>query len=313
MKINFLIIILSFIYSIEDDSYYEYDLISGSSTQVSALLQQTTYKFYIPAVVDQKADIQITITDPSYTSNQYITVYEYSNRTLQTELKKTRIVLSYNFTQNIYFETYNVSESSCTYISFEIIPEYKMTSAFITATVARGIYEYDLFSSGTVYFYTMSTLYIYKLFLEVNYGETVNVEIDRHDSITSSIEITFYQYATRNATIELFKKNFILSYDSTRSKYSQSFKNVDKNCNYFAFEITPYYQMSYVHFRAIIGVEYDLDINSPKNFDALSNFYIYKFYVSANNNQNVTIEFSTSDSFTRLSQTITIYEHSTRA
>ena len=54
MKINFLIIILSFIYSIEDDSYYEYDLISGSSTHVSALLPQTTYKFYIPAIVDQK-------------------------------------------------------------------------------------------------------------------------------------------------------------------------------------------------------------------------------------------------------------------
>ena len=63
--------ILSFIWSIGEDSYYEYDLISGSSTHVSALLPQTTYKFYIPALVVQKVDIQITITDSSYTSNQY--------------------------------------------------------------------------------------------------------------------------------------------------------------------------------------------------------------------------------------------------
>lgn len=124
MKINFLIIILSFIWSIEDDSYYEYDLISGSSKQVSALLPKTTYKFYIPAVVNQKVYIQITISDSSYTYNQYITVNEYSNRTSQTELKKTRLVLSYDFSLNIYFKTYNVSESFCNYISFEIIPEY---------------------------------------------------------------------------------------------------------------------------------------------------------------------------------------------
>ena len=321
MKISIFIILLSSIFSIEDDDddyYHEYDLVSGTSKYVSALRPQLTYKFYVPALVDQKVDIQFTKSDSSYTYNQYITVYEYSSRSSETELKKTSLVLNYDFTPNKYFKKYTISYSSCTYMAFEIIPEYQMTSAYITAIVNRGIYQYDLYSGSTKSFPTMSTSYIYKFYLEVNYGETADFEFTKSDSTYTSKEyVTLYRYTTRYATTELYKGNLTLSYDSTKKTFSQSYENEDIYCSYLAFEITPDYQMTSVNVKAIIKVvvdyEYDLDRDSEKSFYSLSNSYTYKFYISAKAYEKITIEFTKTDSISDNIQYVTIYEYSSKA
>lgn len=322
MKISVLIILLSSIFSIEedDDYYYEYDLVSGSSKYVSSLRPQITYKFYVPALVDQKVDIQFIDSGSSYsyTLSQYLTVYEYSSRSSETELTKKSIVLNYDFGPKKYFKTYTIYYSSCTYLAFEIIPQYHMTSVYITATVNRGIYEYDLTSGSTQSFPTMSTSYIYKFYMVVEYGETADFEYTKSDSTYTSKEyVTIYRYTTRYATIELFKKNFTLSYDSTKKTFSQSYENEDIYCSYLAFEITPDYQMTSVNVKAIIKIvvdyEDDLDRDSQNNVGTLYDSYTYKFYISAKTYEKITIEFTKTDSISDNIQNVNIYEYSNRA
>ena len=68
-------------------------------------------------------------------------------------------------------------------MAFEIIPEYTMISAYVTLTVKRGTYEYDLTSGSAIFFSTMSTSYIYKFYLDVEYGETADFEYTKTDSL----------------------------------------------------------------------------------------------------------------------------------
>ena len=38
-------------------------------------------------------------------------------------------------------------------MAFEISPEYTMISAYVTLTVKRGTYEYDLTSASAIFFF----------------------------------------------------------------------------------------------------------------------------------------------------------------
>ena len=87
---------------------------------------------------------------------------------------------------------------------------------------------------------------------------------------TSKEYITLYRYTTRYATTELFKKNFTLSYNSTKNSFSQSYENEDIFCNYLDFEMIPDYQMKSVNVKAtlkvVVDYEYDLNRDSQTIF-----------------------------------------------
>ena len=163
----------------------------------------------------------------------------------------------------------------------------------------------------------MSTSYIYKFYLDVEYGETADFEYTKTDTFYTSKEcITLYRYTTRYATTELFKKNFTLSYNSTKNSFSLSYENEDIYCNYLAFEMIPDYQMTSFNVKAtlkvVVDFEYDLNLDSQTSFYALYSSYIYKFYISAKIYEKITIEFTKTDSTSNNIQYVTIFEYSNR-
>lgn len=65
-----------------------YDISSGSSKFFKQLSKSYIYKFYIPSEDSKIINISFNKSDSLSTSNQYITVYEYSSRNSTIKLVK---------------------------------------------------------------------------------------------------------------------------------------------------------------------------------------------------------------------------------
>ena len=145
-----------------------YDISSGSSKFFSKLSKSYIYKFYIPSEAHKTINISFNKSDLLSTSEQFITVYEYSSRISTIELKKTKAALNYSFSKKSYTLSYNSSNPSCKYISFEIQPYYEMENVDVVAYVITPIYVYDLMSGYEKYLTILYNKIIYKFYITEN-------------------------------------------------------------------------------------------------------------------------------------------------
>ena len=299
--------------------FNEYDLTSKSSMFFSSLSTTSISKFYIPAKRPQKLFIEITKSDSLSTSEQYITIFEYSTRSSTTELKKGNYHLTYNSTTNSYLTSYDVYDSSSSYIAFEINPYYEMESVYVNATVISPTYEYDLYIGSSQRIPTLYTTCIYKFYIYTQYGQAIDIEFKKSDSMSTSEQyITIYEYSSKSSTIELTKTNHSLSYDSTKNAYLCSYNVSHSSYAYVVFELIPYYEMESVYVKTTVIspiYEYDLNNGSSKYFPALLRGSTYKFYTPAKYPQILYIElfnFDSSSFFDKGDISFTLYEYSNR-
>ena len=232
---------------------YEYDLSNGNSQYFPFLFSSYTYKFYIYSIYGRKVDIELYKSDSSSISEQYIIIYEYSSRNTADELIMENYELPYNYSTNSSSITYTVYNSLCSYVAFEIKPNYRISSVYVKATVDTYNYEYDLTSGSSKYFSVLYTLDTYKFYIPATSGHKVDIEFKKNDSSsTSDQNITIYEYSNRNSTTGLWKTNLYLSYDYSINTYSISYNIYDTSSNYVAFEIQPYYKMTSIYVKATV-------------------------------------------------------------
>ena len=153
-------------------------------------------------------------------------------------------------------------------------------------------YEYDLEIGSSLYFQTLSTSYTYKFYVPAKLGQTINIEFVGSFLSTKYQLITIYEYSSRSSTTETTQTNPYMSYNSNQNSYSKSYTILFGDTKYVAFEINPYYSMSYVYAKANFiykNLEYDLKDDFPKSFSTLEISNIYKFYIEVKYGQKVDI------------------------
>ena len=166
--------------------------------------------------------------------------------------------MSYNSTTNAYLFSYSISDTSSTFLAFEISPYYyEMESIYIKATVISPTYEYDLYIGSSQYFETLYTTCIYKFYINAQYGQSIVIELTKSDSMSTSEQILIiYEYSSKSSTIELTKTNYPFAYDSTKKAYFCSYYVSRDSTSYVAFEINPSYDMTSVNVKVTLEEEY---------------------------------------------------------
>lgn len=181
--------------------------------------------------------------------------------------------------------------------------------------ILNSDYEYDLMSGKSKFVDTLDKKKSYKFYISAIYNHKVYIKFTKSDSSSTSYEsIKIYEYGDRNGTrlIGWTSYNY-LSYSSSTNSYSYTYLVFYEGCKYLAFEIHPLYSMYSAYVEATFIYEYDLTIGSSIHFNVLSTSYIYRFFISAQYNQKINIEFQKNDSLSTSSQSITIYELSKKS
>ena len=151
--------------------------------------------------------------------------------------------------------------------------------------------------------------------MSVNFPQTVNIEIRKSDSLSSSSQyITISEQSKRASSSKIKVDSYNLNYISSTNSYSFSYEIYYSNCKYLAFEILPDKKMSNVYVKATNNPKvfnYDLTSNNKEHLSKLYQSYIYKFYIPAKHDDKV--EFEITGLLTSLNfDTIYIYEYSNR-
>ena len=221
---------------------------------------------------------------------------------------------------NKFTQIYQVSNPACTYLSIKLYPSSEMNSVSILVTVKSSYdFEYDLENGFSKYIVTLFTSNTYKFYINAEYGKDVDIELDfdyiySHSSYRHPIII--YEYSSRNSKTELRQTNQYLSYGS-KNKFQTSYKVYNSSSQYVAFKIKPYFQMTAVYVelkvKKHVDGEYDLTSGSSKTLGELYNSGVYIFYIGAKYEETVDIEFFTSDSYSKFSNGITVYEYKSKS
>lgn len=313
--------LVSILVTVKSSYDFEYDLKSGSSEYLPTLFTSNTYKFYISAEYGKEVYIEFDF-DEKYSYYAYnhsithsITIYEYSSRNSKTELRQTSQYLSFDSHYKLQ-TSYQVYDSSSTFVAFKIKPDFQMTVVYVNVEVKRHTDgEYDLISG---ILQTLGELYnsrVYIFYIDAGYKETVDIEFFTSDSYSKfSNDITVYEY--KSSSEELGQKRLSLFYIPSKKSYIQSYTVNDYYCSYVAFEISPQYDMKSVNVVATVkspgNYEFNLTIGNKEYFENLSNGNNYKFYISAKYEQILDIIFLKNDPYFIESQKINIYEYSYR-
>ena len=128
-----------------------------------------------------------------------------------------------------------------------------MTNVYVTAYVTTQIYEYDLASGSYQYFGKLSNKAIYKFYIDIEYGQKVDIVFTKSDSSSTTYQnITIYAYPFKSSNYELIKENYSLSYNPTENSYTKSYKVYSYSTKYLAFEIIPFYEMTSVYISVTV-------------------------------------------------------------
>ena len=246
---------------------FEIPLINGYSQFVEILSPRFTYKFYVSVKYPQKVNIHFNY-HLGFIPVESINIYEYSNKSFVSELKKTSHILDSHGNNGLcYFylvEPYTISNPSTTYIVFEIIPKFNWNSVYVYTTLAVN-YEFELIKGKSKNLEFLSANEIYRFYIAAKCNKTINFEIICEDSNNSSLQyINIYEFSNRKSLIELRYSELDLSYNSTNKTYSQSYKVYDSSTIYVAFELKPNYNMHQVYVKAIIDGDDHSDNNDKE-------------------------------------------------
>ena len=312
MKLFFLIIILSLIDSILN-SDYEFNLTSRSELYLGYLDDSKSYKFYIPALYRHNLYIEFRKQDSASTDHQYLYIYEYSQRNSTLPIGWTDSNhLHYSRSTNSYSLLYMVNYPGCKYLAFEIRPIYSMVNTYVEAIYVN---EYDLTFGSPLYLKELSFPYFHIFYVPVKYPQTVNIELNKSDSLFSSSQSIFITEQSNRASSSKIKTDgYNLIYIASKNSYIISYEIVYHTCKYLALEILPDYQMSNAYFKVTNNpkiYKYDLNVILEKYLSTVYESYIYKFYIPAEKNDEVEFELISYISTVKLN-TLYFYEYSNK-
>ena len=219
---------------------YEYNLNIGSSLYFDELSTSYFYIFYVSVKYPQTINIEFSKTDSKSTSSQSIAITELSNRASSSKITWNSYDLIYNSLTNSYSFSYKIIYQNCKYLSFEILPNYKMSNVKVKVNNIPQVYDYDLTSNSEEYLSKLSDSIIYKFYIPAKYGQKVDFKLISFSSSLNFETIYIYEYSKRDSTSELSKRSIELSESSSNYyKYSYSYDVTDSSCNYVALEIKP--------------------------------------------------------------------------
>ena len=322
MKLLFIVIILSIIVSIL--SIYEIELTNGYYKYFSTINPKNSYQFNIAAEYGQNVDIEVRRNYSIISSefdNCYAVINEYTGKGSK-KIRTTNYCMNHkDYGYKISYDINFYSSSSCFYLSFQLEPENILKQVYVRAIVTTNVDDkhiYNLTNATSLFVGSMYN-YFYKFYIPAKYDQTVNFKLTRRQkSSSSNTNITCYEYHNRQAIIELRKERTPLSYYYEPHYYKKSFRALNPQTQYIAFELRPADSLgevdaiSYILSPTIF--EYDLESGKSQSISQLKFENTYKFYLPVKHRYTVEITLNERRySYSTLNQyKMTIYEYLNR-
>ena len=275
---------------------YEYDIKNDNPIYLENLYRKNIYKFYIKANYAQVAYIKITKKNKFYLNNNrvYLTAYEYSEKDSSEELSKETYPFYFRISEDIFMESYNISNSKKTsYLAFDIETTKNLEKVDILINIRTPMnYTYDLTNGKTIYLGDLFAYNKYKFYLPFEYGNIFHFKV--FNFIENGL-LKIYEYSNRTDLKELRYYGLTIR---SNSDYDYAYYNYEvKNSlyvKYIGFELIPFYDSKSANLTASLKspfVEYNnINLFNKKKM-TLDSPYTYKFYIPAKYNKTVYINF----------------------
>ena len=287
---------------------YEYDLTNGTTLNIADVYAFNKYLFYFP--IKYGDIVQISFTNIN--KKEDLIIYEYTDRSSKENL--TYLIKQLKYSENTYIVNYEVQDSLCNYLAFELIPEYSNKDVNLIATIKSHIMEYDLYRDYGMGFDILFAPYIHKFYAPAAYQKKIRIEITSDDLTNyDSEKIIIYEYENRTSKVALVEKEVILSYSPWKYYYGYEYTITNSACKYFSFSKELYNDIESVgiHIRITPPDTYTLYLNSdiPEYIGAFINDDKYIYYISAKYGQKLNFEISKNDERYIDYQEIKFYEY----
>ena len=275
---------------------YEYDIKNNSPIYLENLYRKNIYKFYIQANYSQVAYIKITKKNKFYLDNNrvYLTAYEYSEKDPLEELSKETYSFYFRISEDVFMESYNISNSKKTsYLAFDIETTKNLEKVDILINIRTPMnYTYDLTNGKTIYLGDLFAYNKYKFYLPFEYGNIFHFKV--FNFIENGL-LKIYEYSNRTNSKEL--RYYGITIQSNRD-YDYAYYNYEvKNSlyvKYIGFELIPFYDSKSANLTASLKSPF-VEFNHVNLFNkkkmTLDNPYTYKFYIPVKYNKTVLVNF----------------------
>lgn len=171
-----------------------------------------------------------------------------------------------------------------------------MKQVYVRAIVTTNIDDKNIYNltNATSLFVGSMYNYFYKFYIPAKYDQTVNFKlIRRKKSSSPDINITCYEYYSRQAIMELRKERTPFSYYYEPHYYTIYFRALNSQTKYIAFELKPSGSLgevdaiSYILSPTIF--EYDLESGKSQSFSKIKFENTYKFFLPVKSGYTVEI------------------------
>ena len=300
------------------------NIINNEWISLNTLYNKLIYRFYLPAKLGQFITIELKKNNQEYFKFSFlnISIYEYSDKYLNTFLWDSEIFFEYDSSENKYKASYSIYYPYTNLLAFDIESEESVSDIYIKAgTSLVEIKEYNLNNNTSLYLGNLQTIYKYKFNIPVCEDCILNIElINNNLNFVSYQYITLYEYAkTESIKDLLFNTSICFNLSSYNKTYSANYRIHNSSTNYLSFEMLPIFEMSSVHIKSVITrnieyVNYDYYyIGYKLHIGKLNPWKIYTFKVyvqSSSSEEKITnIELYYKSENYKSFQNIKIYEY----
>ena len=132
----------------------------------------------------------------------------------------------------------------------------RVESLSVKATVKKNgnAVVYDLSEDEKKYIGDLSPSKIYKFYKSTKFGEDINIEISKKDSVSSSSQkMAIHEYSDRYSNNILKESIINLSYSSSENSYQGSYKVDSQSANYLAFIFQPDHEILSAYIEITTG------------------------------------------------------------
>ena len=274
-----------------------YNLINGELKNLTNLVSETPYYFFIDINKDQTANINLNINYmvPQPFTDLYIYEYLKDDIDFRREIKKEINTIIKN-NELIGSTSYSASYDS-THLGIKIIPEYDINYFTMKIKVGGGAFNLknDVLNNIT----NLTSLNTYYCFIKAKEFQkvTINLTMD-YMRINPFDFLKIYEFQGRNTSYSFYENNYEIQNINMTIKNNEIFTSFSYLVysflsEYLVIQIIPSYNINYLLVDLNLGGgSFDFEGSQTKNISNLISNNSYYLYVYANSNQTINIYLS---------------------
>ena len=274
-----------------------YNLINGELKNLTNLVSETPYYFFIDINKDQTANINLNINYmvPQPFTDLYIYEYLKDDIDFRREIKKEINTIIKN-NELIGSTSYSASYDS-THLGIKIIPEYDINYFTMKINVGGGAFNLknDVLNNIT----NLTSLNTYYFFIKAKEFQkvTINLTMD-YMSINPFDFLKIYEFQGRNTSYSFYENNYEIQNINMTIKNNEMFTSFSYLVysflsEYLVIQIIPSYNINYLLVGLNLGGgSFDFEGSQTKNISNVMFNNSYYLYVYANSNQTINIYLS---------------------